>query len=721
MSLSIWDALIFFGYFIGVVVFAVGVAARSKTKSSSDYFLASKKLPWYAIGASFIASNISTEHFIGMVGWGFLYGMAVANWEWANAATFTALIWIFLPFYMRGNVTTMPEFLEKRFNKTCRYIYAVVMIIGLVIAMLGGVMFAGAKAMNVFFPQIDVWMGILILAVAAGTYTIYGGLLSAVWADVLQFCLLMVGGVIVSVYGVHHAGGLGQLMDTMPEKFIMFYSSKHEMIPWTGFVSGLVSVGLWYNCANQFMVQRCLGARSEWDARMGVVMAGFSKAILPFIVVIPGIVAFYLFQSRISDGDQAWPFMVKQFLPAGLVGLVLAGLASAVMSTLSAITNSSATIFTLDLYKELIRPNATDRELHIVGRVSALVIILVGISVGLVIAAFPGITVFQLIQTVFFYVAPPIAACFLLGIMWKRITPIAATFTMVLGFLVLLPAVIFVIFPRVPCLQPYDNFMHHTFAVFVLSCLTLTLLSFFTKPKPSEELEGVIWTKSALGVAAAEKGKYRGFKSLGLWWFLMAATIAGLYVYTNSKGSKTSWLEAEHASYAAGGGSEVRIQPRSDISADEKFNLWTGQGQVLFEPAQADQSITFEVPVENDGLHKIDALVTVAPGYGAFAVEVDEKPAVISFPCVRLSEDGEYTSEVVERDSFDAVEVTRERQINGIKDSIAGSYTVQRISLGVHESTGKSITVAFISRNHKEDRAAIGIDQFIVTGREADD
>jgi len=336
MNLSIWDTLIFFGYFFGVVIFAIVVAATSKTKSSSDYFLASKKLPWYAIGASFIASNISTEHFIGMVGWGFLYGMAVANWEWINVATFTAMIWIFLPFYMRGNVSTMPEFLEKRYNKICRYIYAVVMIVGLVIAMLGGVLFAGAKAMNVFFPEIDIWMGILILAVAAGTYTIYGGLLSAVWADLLQFCLLMVGGIVVTIFGLYHVGGLGQLVESMPEKFIMLYSSKHEMIPWTGF-SGLLAVGLWYNCANQFMVQRCLGARSEWDARMGVVMAGFSKAFLPFIVVIPGIIAFYLFQSRISDGDQAWPFMVKQFLPAGLIGLVLAGLASAVMSTLRSI------------------------------------------------------------------------------------------------------------------------------------------------------------------------------------------------------------------------------------------------------------------------------------------------------------------------------------------------------------------------------------------------
>ncbi|MFN9026396.1 MAG: sodium:solute symporter family transporter, partial [Akkermansiaceae bacterium] len=172
MQLAPLDIIIFLSYFFGVVAFAVIVAMRSKTRgSSSDYFLASKKLPWYAVGASFIASNISTEHFIGTVGWGFLYGMAVANWDWANALTFTALIWIFLPFYMRGNVSTMPEFLARRFNSACRTIYASVMLVGLVIAMLGGVMFAGAKALNIFFPEIPMEVGILLLALTAGIYT----------------------------------------------------------------------------------------------------------------------------------------------------------------------------------------------------------------------------------------------------------------------------------------------------------------------------------------------------------------------------------------------------------------------------------------------------------------------------------------------------------------------------------------------------------------------
>ena len=715
MNLGILDTVIFFGYFFGVIIFAISVAALSKTKSSSDYFLASKKLPWYAVGASFIASNISTEHFIGMVGWGFLYGMAVANWEWINAATFTALIWIFLPFYMRGNVSTMPEFLEKRYNKACRYMYASVMIIGLVIAMLGGVLFAGAKAMNVFFPEIEMWMGILILAAAAGTYTIYGGLLSAVWADLLQYSLLMIGGIIVTVFGLYHVGGIDNLMAELPEKFIVFYSSKHEMIPWTGLVSGLISVGLWYNCANQFMVQRCLGARSEWDARMGVVMAGFSKAILPFIVVVPGIIAFYLFQSQISDGDQAWPFMVKQFLPAGLVGLVLAGLASAVMSTLSAITNSSATIFTLDLYKPLLREQASDKELHFVGRASGFVVMLIGVIVALILVAFPGITVFGLIQSVFFYVAPPVAACFLMGIIFRRITSVAATATMIIGFLVLLPLTIFVIFPKVPFLQPYDNFMHHTFAVFLMSVILLVVISMFTKPKSKEELKGVIWTKSALVVAEYEKGKYRGFKSLGLWWFVMVMTIAGLYGYTNSRGNNTNWLEAEKVAYKASESATVRVQPRSDLASKEKFNLWTGTGQVLFKPSVSGDKITFEVAVEEKGDYKIDALVTAGSDYGKFSVKINGVKTLITQPVTKVSSDGRYS--VVKRESlvFDAKSVLNQDDENGVKDSIAGAHVVQRISFGIIELNELTANISFIAENVEDEDSLVGIDQFMLT------
>ncbi len=717
MNLTILDIAVLLSYFVGIILFGIIVAARSKTKSAADYFLASKKLPWYAVGASFIASNISTEHFIGMVGWGFLYGMAVANWEWANVVTFSILIWVFLPFYMRGNVSTMPEFLERRFNKTCRYIYATVMIIGLVIAMLGGVLFAGAKAINVFCPQIELWMGILILAIAAGTYTIYGGLLSAVWADLLQYILLMIGGIIVTIFGVYYAGGVTNLFTDLPEKFIVFYPSTHEMVPWTGLVSGLFTVGLWYNCANQFMVQRCLGARSEWDARMGVVMAGFSKAVLPLMIVVPGIIAFYLFQDRISDGDQSWPFMVRQFLPMGLTGLVLAGLASAILSTLSAITNSSATIFTLDLYKEIINPNASDRQLHLVGRVSGAVVMIIGIIVGLIVAFFPTVTVFQFIQTVFFYLAPPIAACFLIGIIWRRATPAAAILTLIAGFAVYLPLVVFVIFPKIKFLSHYDNFMHHAFVVFIFSAITLVITSLFTRPKPLEELKGVIWTKSALHVGEGEK-KRGGFQSLGLWWLLMSATIISLYIYTNSRGSNTKLFEAEKTAYTITAGTQAKLQIRADLAKTERFNLWTGSGQILFTPQKSGDQIVFELPAKKPGLYQIDAFITAGTDYGKFIVKVNDQNAIISYPITETSLVGKkYSVSHKQEQILDCKNLIYSGNGIDAKDNITGLHVVRKISLGTFLIKTDSIKISFIAADVTDKNSLIGIDKLLLTYR----
>ena len=701
MHFGLLDSLIFFGYFIGVVGFVVVIAARSKTKdSSADYFLASRKLPWYVVGASLVASNISTEHFIGMVGLGFLYGIGVANWEWGTAIPFSALIWIFLPFYMRGNVTTMPEFLERRFNKASRYIYALIMIVGLVIAMLGGVLFAGAKAINVFFPGIPLEAGVLLLAVVAGTYTIYGGLLSAVWADLLQYCLLMVGGLVVTVFGLHYAGGLGNLMETLPEKFILFYSPTHEMLPWTGVVLGLFSVGIWYNCANQFLVQRCLAARSEWDARMGVVMAGFSKALLPFIVVVPGIVAFHLFQDRISDGDQAWPFMVQEFLPAGFTGLVLVGLVSAIMSTISAITNSSSTIFTLDLYKELIHPFATDKQLHRVGRISAALILLVGVGVALLLTQMPCITVFGLIQKTFFYMAAPISACFMIGILWRGATSAAAMAAMTLGFLVYTPLVCFALFPKIPALVPYDTFTHHTFVVVLLSGATLILVSLVTKRKSEQELEGVIWSFEAMRLPATGENRRHGNRSLVFWWAVMVSLIIGLCTVTALRGNQTKVVEVEKCTYYLFGGT-AEIQPRGSLP---NFNMWTGSGQVRFQPSAINDRIEFRLLIGKEGRYDVALLVTRGPGYGPFRIELNGQAVLIQYPETVM--DGARFRVVAQTAAVYPAQATESQP--------AGKYFMHRLQLGTVEvSSQLELTVI------AEGTGAIGIDQIIFVRQKA--
>ncbi|MDA9260813.1 sodium/solute symporter [Puniceicoccaceae bacterium] len=713
MNLGLLDIIIFFGYFLGIVAFAITIAARSKTQSASDYFLASKKLPWYVVGASFIASNISTEHFIGMVGWGFLYGMAVSNWEWGNAITLTALIWIFLPFYMRGNVSTMPEFLERRYNKKCRYIYAGVMIIGLVIAMLGGVLFAGAKAINVFFPMITLPWGVALLALTAGAYTIYGGLLSAVWADFVQYCLLMVGGLVVTIFGLYHVGGLDQLILNLPEKFIVFYPPTHELIPWSGLLMGMFSVGIWYSCANQFMVQRCLAARTEWDAQMGVVMAGFTKAILPFIIVVPGIIAFHLFQDRLSDGDQAWPFMVKEFLPVGFTGLVLAGLASAIMSTLSAITNSSSTIFTLDLYKELFRPEASDKELHRVGRLSGTVILLIGVGVALLLSQLPGITVFGIIQQTFFYMAAPIASCFLIGVLWKRATGPGALAAIILGFCVYTPLVKFVIFPQVDCLVPYDTFTHHTFLVLLLSGLTLVIVSLFTPRKTDEELKGVIWSFQAIRQSAEDKKKNGGLRSLRLWWSLMVGLIVMACVATTKIGSSTQVIEAEDTPYQITAGSLAETQARG---THDDFNMWTGSGQVLFTPKKSGDRIDFFMPVEKSSQYLVDMIITRGPEYGPFSIEINGQSVPISFP-ETTKEGQKYQVNYQTADVYPGNSVPSSRSKLPEGEWISGDHLVHRLRLGSFELTPESAQLAIIAA---ENPGVIGIDQIILTKTKAE-
>jgi len=464
------------------------------------------------------------------------------------------------------------------------------------------------------------------------------------------------------------------------------------------------------------MIQRCLGARSEWDARMGIVMAGFSKALLPLLVVVPGIIAFYLFQDRISDGDQAWPFMVSQFLPTGLVGLVLAGLASAILSTVSSITNSSATMFTLDLYKTLVRPQASDSELHLVGRLSAVVVLATGVLIGLVFATSRTVTVFQLIQTVFFYMAPPIAALFLVGMIWRGATPLAATWTMVLGFVVLLPAAVFVIFPRVAFLKPYDNFMHHTLGVFLMSCVLLIVLSLFTRPKDKESLRGVVWSRSALDVAGSPRGGRHGRTSLVVSWGVMALLIVGLYAYTAYHSSGTHTYEAEELDHAVSAGASVRVQGRRELAEVGRFNLWTGDGQLLVEASGVGGRLDLVLPVEKSGYYQLDALVTVGPDYGAFSAEVNGQQATITFPVTHTASEGKKCRVRYEStELFDAGK-KHDSELAGTA-SVAGFHVVRRIGLDTFLLEPEQARVSFLIRSADQSAVKFGLDQLIATYR----
>lgn len=523
---SIADRVVFTAYLLFNVLLGLWVARRSSS-GTRGYFLAGEELPWYAIGGSIIAANISTEHFIGMAGAAYSVGFVVAQWEWGNWFTLSVLLWVFLPYYLRGGVYTMPEFLERRFNKTCRYLFALASLVLWIVAQMAVVILAGAKALNGMFG-IDPMYTTIGLAVLAGSYTIYGGLKAVAWTDFIQFLMLTIGGTIVAVAGVHKVGGMQALMHAAPHKFRILYPATDPNYPWFGVFTLFLSIGIWYNCTNQFIVQRCLGARTEWDARVGVIFAGFMKLVIPFLVVVPGIVAYRLFPG-LADPDEAYPRLVRAVVPAGLGGIVMAGIASALLSHLASVLNSSSTVFTMDLYRPLVRPNASEKHLVRVGALSSFVILVIAVAISIWLAR-GQYGVFYLIQDVGAWVASPIAVVFLLGVMWRRATSAAATTVLFFGF----PYTAFVqyiLFPHVSWLRPYNNYLNRTFLVWI-SCLVLMfLVSLCTRPSPKEVVDSVVWNKSYLRLPAAEQMLNRGLRSPMLWWALLVIAALALYSY----------------------------------------------------------------------------------------------------------------------------------------------------------------------------------------------
>jgi SSS family solute:Na+ symporter len=518
---------IVFGLYLACNI-ALGLwVARRKTSGTRGYFLAGEGLPWYTVGGSIIAANISTEHFIGMIGVAYAVGFVVAQWEWGNWFTFSALIWIFLPYYIRGGLYTMPEFLERRYNPTCRYLYAVCSLVLWIVAQMAVVMLAGAKAMKGMF-DINETATILCLAVLVGSYTIYGGLVSVAWTDFLQFVVMMLGGLIVTVIGLSRVGGLTELMHSAPEKFKIIYPITDKDYPWFGVWSLFISIGIWYNCTNQFIVQRCLGARSEWDARMGVVFAGFMKIVLPLLVVIPGIAAFKLFPG-LSDKDQAFPTMVRELVPVGLSGIVMAGLASGIMSHISSVLNSCSTVFTMDLYKPSLGKEKSESQLVFTGRVSAFCILALATLLALWFTQ-KKLGVFDLIQNVGAWVAAPIAAVFLLGVLWRRATAAAATFVLLFAF-PYTAFVEYVLFKYVPWLMPFDNWLNRTFVVWATSMIAMVIVSYLTTAPDPERIKGIIWSWKVAALPESERERNRGLRNLLLWYLIFIAIMAGLYFY----------------------------------------------------------------------------------------------------------------------------------------------------------------------------------------------
>src|ERR1700691_6208889 len=323
-TLATVDLVIIGLYFL--IVFAIGFYFARKERSSTDYFLASRDIGWFAIGASLFVSNISTEHFIGLAGSGASSGLAVGHFEWLACLILLILGWVFVPFYLRSNVFTMPEFLERRFNRNCAVYLAAISIIAYIFTKISVQLYAASIVLErvVGWNQ---WTAAIILVVATGIYTVAGGLAAVIYTDLVQTLILLAGAIALTFIGLEKVGGFAALRAAVPESYFhMVKPISDPDFPWTGIFFGAPILGIWYWCTDQVIVQRVLSARDEGHAKLGTIFAGFLKILPVFMLVLPGIIAFALFPEQVKKPDFAYPTLILNLLPTGLVGLVMAAL-----------------------------------------------------------------------------------------------------------------------------------------------------------------------------------------------------------------------------------------------------------------------------------------------------------------------------------------------------------------------------------------------------------
>jgi SSS family solute:Na+ symporter len=426
MNFGTFDIVAFASYFGLVAIVAVVVSRREH--SAADYFLAGRNLPWALIGISLIASNISTEHFVGMAGSGVDFGLAIASYEWMAAITLVIVARWFLPRFLAGRITTMPEYLEQRFNARARTWLAVYMLLAYVLVAMATVLYSGGLALQTIFDMPLGW-GIAVLAVFAGAYTAYGGLKAVIWSDLIQGLMLLGGGVLTTVLSVRAVGGWGTLMERAGDKFHTVLPLDHPELPWFAiFFGGLWIANLFYWGCNQFITQRTLAARSVRHGRMGIVFAAYIKLAIPFIIVVPGIAASLLYADELTRSDLAYPLLIHRLLPPGLTGLMFAALIAAIMSSLDSMLNSAATIFTVDIFHRRLRPESSQGRLIAVGRLSTVAFLVIAAAWAPALGRFER--VFSYIQEFWGLITPGVAVVFLTGLFWRRASANAAVLVM---------------------------------------------------------------------------------------------------------------------------------------------------------------------------------------------------------------------------------------------------------------------------------------------------
>ena len=429
------DWIVIAMYFMLLAGVAVWVMTR-KQQTTEDYFLAGRNLGWFVVGASIFASNIGSEHVVGLAGAGAGGKIPMLIYE-LHAWIVIMLGWVFLPFYLRSGVFTMPEFLERRFSPATRWFLSVFSILAYVLTKVSVTVYAGGIVISSLL-QIDFWFGALITVVLTGIYTILGGMRAVAYTEALQTVIMVLGSAILTYFGLKAAGGWAGVRENLPPEYLnMWRPNTDPDFPWLPLLISSTIVGIWYWCTDQYIVQRVLAARNIQQGRRGTIFGGLLKLLPVFLFLIPGVVALALKNKgelQWDTADQAFASLLMQKMPVGLRGLVAAGLMAALMSSLASVFNSCSTLFTVDIYKKL-RPMDSEEKLLRIGRYATAIVVVLGIAWIPIMQNISGV-LYEYLQSVQSYIAPPITAVFLLGIFFSRINSQGAIATLVSGLVV---------------------------------------------------------------------------------------------------------------------------------------------------------------------------------------------------------------------------------------------------------------------------------------------
>ena len=485
-------------YFIAILAIAGWAIWKERRgqETSADYFLAGRNIGWFVVGASLFASNIGSEHLVGLAGAGAASGLVLGQLELQASLILLILGWFFVPFYVKSGVLTMPEFLERRYSPAARWYLSVISVIGYVLTKISVTIYAGGVVFESLMG-LSFWTGAVFVVVITGIYTVLGGLRAVVYTDLVQAIVLIGGAGAVTIIGLGELGGWNAMVaQAAPGFFDIWKPMSHPEFPWTGMIFGAPIIGLWYWCTDQFIVQRTLSARGLDDARRGTILAGYLKQLPLFIFVVPGVVAYGLAQQgrlELASADQALPALVGTLLPTGLRGLVVAGLLAALMSSLSSVFNSCSTLITFDIYKKL-RPETSESRLVLIGQGSTVVLVLLGLLWIPLMSNISGV-LYQYLQSVQAYIAPPIAAVFLLGLLWKRLNAAGALASLWSGFVLGMGRLVLELnlehLDGVLRTYATINFLHFAALLFAVCCLVLVLVSLLSAAPSAAQTKGL--------------------------------------------------------------------------------------------------------------------------------------------------------------------------------------------------------------------------------------